>query len=183
MPGSLVGNSLSTQEVSVVSMDSVAARPTLLRRLAVACRREAVRLRVMAVAAELDEELAEGIDPRRELALTLRAAQICSPRYRRGLAAGIERLVREADAGEIILSAALPFQHEQVKVAKATLVSLAQALRSAEPVSPRGVALADRLIRDPDSPLYARTARGGLQLQAQAALEQLQGGGAFSGLR
>jgi hypothetical protein len=138
-------------------------------------RRPALKLRVFIRRTRLDEELAEGIDPGSRPALALRAIQLVRPRYRRRLAGSVERIVADFDADRgFWLSAAVPFLRDQVAEARGTLLALANALRTAERVHPRGVALVSRLLLDPaSSPLYVRSARGALQLKAQAALDCL----------
>lgn len=157
----------------MASVDSAASRP-LGRRLADLARRQALKLRVFAWRTQLDEELARGVDPGSRPALALRAAQLLRPRYRRLMAASLERLIEELDADrDWRFSPAIPFVRDRVGEARGTLLSLAEALRAAEHVQPRGVATVSNLLNDPASPLYVGTARGALQLQAQAALDYL----------
>jgi len=88
----------------------------------------------------------------------------------------LKRIVDDFDADRgWWLTAAVPFVRDQVAEARDTLLWLAEALLTAEEIHPRGVALATRLLTDPDSPLYVRSARGALQRQAQTALDQLVG--------
>jgi hypothetical protein len=160
----------------VASVGSVPARPCGRRVLDLA-RRQVLRLHVLVLHSRLDRALAGGADPASQAALGLRAAQLLRPRYRRRLAASVERLVDDLDANRgWWLSAAIPYLHDQGAEARGTLLSLAFALRASERVQPRGVAMVDKLVRDPtSSPLFVRTARGALQLQAQTALECLLG--------
>jgi hypothetical protein len=103
----------------------------------------------------LDAQLAAGLDPQSDPALALRARQLIRARSRRRLARSVEHLVEEVDADRNWwLSAAVPFLRDQVVAARGTLTALAGALRDAEPISPRGVAITSRLITDPASPLY-----------------------------
>jgi hypothetical protein len=99
------------------------------------------------------------------------------------LAVSLERLIKELDADRgWWFSAAIPFMRDQAAEARGTLLLLARALRTAERVHPRGVAMVDKLLRDPSSsPLYVRTARGALQLRAQTALACLVPTSAWSG--
>jgi hypothetical protein len=142
-------------------------------------RRPALSLRVFVWRSRLDEELAAGADPGARPALALRAAQLVSPRHRRQAAACVERLVEDFDADRgWWFSAAIPFLRDQVAEARGTLLSLAEAVRVAERVEPRGMALLSKLLRHPaSSPLYVRTAHGALQLRAQTALAYLVGEG------
>jgi hypothetical protein len=137
-------------------------------------RRLALRVHVFFGRSRLDEQLAAGADPGAQPELTLRAAQLVRPRQRRRLAARAEWLVAEYDAERgWWLSAAIPCLRVQVREARGTLLSLAEALRAADRIQPRGVALLSKLLSDPASPLYVHTPSGALLLRAQTALEYL----------
>jgi hypothetical protein len=124
----------------------------------------------------LDARLAAGIDPASEFVLVARAAQLLSQPHRRRLAASIERVVDEADAGKPpSWGPAVPVVRAQVVEARASLLFIAHLLRFADRVRPRGVAIVDRLLTDGGSALYLRSARGAVELQAQAALDHLVG--------
>jgi hypothetical protein len=157
-------------------MDSVADRP-LAQRLADLVRSQLLEVRVAATRTRLDERIAAGVRPDSRVELALRADQLVRPRYRRRLASYVEGLVAEFDADRgWWLAAPVPYLRPQVAEARSTLLSLAQVLRHAERVRPRGVAIVSRLLWDPaSSPLYVRTARGALQLHAQTALDHLLG--------
>ena len=117
-----------------------------------------------------------GEDPASDPALALRADQLRSDRHRRRLAGWIERLVREVDlsgARPSAISAAVPVVGDQVRPARESLLSVAQTLRLAEQVSPRGVAMVERLLTNADSVIYTVSARGALELQIQMALDYL----------
>jgi hypothetical protein len=120
-----------------------------------------------------DAQLAGGADPQSDPAVA-RARQLTRRRYRRRLAASVQRLVEDLDAdpGSYVTSA-VPFRLDQVAEARGTLLSVAGALRDVEQVDPRGVAMTLRLITDPTSPLYVPAAGGTLRLRAQAALRRL----------
>jgi hypothetical protein len=153
-----------------------AARQLQGRPLADLGRRPALRLRVLATRGHLDGQLAAGADPDGTETLKLRAAQLLRPRYRRRLATAVEHLVDELEVHRgHRLSSAVPFLRDQVAEARSTLVSLASVLRASERVHPRGVAMVWRLLSDPASPLYLRTAPGGLERHAQVALDCLVG--------
>jgi hypothetical protein len=145
------------------------------RRLGALARRSALRFQTLVRRGKLDRALADGVDPAAHPALAARAAQLVGPRSRRALATSLERLVRELDTGPTpSLSAAAPFEREQAREARESLLGLASALRAADAVRPRGVALVAQLLTDPESsPLYVRSAGGALHLKAQAALDHL----------
>ena len=148
-----------------------------VRQVAHSVRRRLCRVRLVLYRGRLDAELAAGADPKTDPALALRARRLIRPRNRQRLAASLEHLVDDAagDPGSYV-SSAVPFQRDQVAVARGTLLSLAGALRDIDPVDPRGVAMTLRLITDPTSPLYVQTATGALQLRAHAALRRLLAG-------
>jgi hypothetical protein len=124
----------------------------------------------------LDAELAAGADPNSTETLRLRATQLLRPRYRRRLARAVQHLVHELDGQRgPRLSSAIPFLRDQVAEARSTLLSLARVLSASERVHPRGVAMVWRLLSDPASPLYLRTAAGALERHAQLALDCLVG--------
>jgi hypothetical protein len=171
VPGSLVGESSSTQEVPVASIDSVASVP-LGRRFVEFAQRQALRLQVLVTRWELDQELAEGIDSDSTPALALRSTQLLRSRHRRLLARGIDRRIKDADRGHRPWEA-VPLARDQIAEARETLLCIAQVLSASASVHPRGVAKVRRLLFDGTSPVYLRTVRGVLELQARVALECL----------
>jgi hypothetical protein len=103
-------------------------------------------LRAVLFRGRLDAQLAAGLDPQTDPALALRARRLIRARSRRRLAHSVKQLAEEVDADRNgWLSAAVPFLRDQVVEARGTLVALAGALRDAEPVNPRGVAMTLRL--------------------------------------
>ena len=134
------------------------------------------RLRARWSHLSLDERLAAGVDPASDPALATRAAQLCSPRHRRRLASWVERVAAAPEsAGRRGVSSAVPIVPEQVAVAHDSLLALARELRETrQPVHPRGVAIARRLLTDSDSNLYTRTGRGAVEIQVQAARRALR---------
>jgi hypothetical protein len=173
VPGSLVGESSSTQEVPVPSTYSVAS-VALGRRFVEFGQRQALRWQVLVTRWALDQELAEGIDSDSTPARALRSTQLLRPRHRRVLARGIERLIKNADR-DPRLSSAVPLARDQIAEARETLLCIAQVLSGSPRVHPRGVAMVRRLLCDGTSPVYLRTVRGALELQARVALECLVG--------
>jgi hypothetical protein len=121
----------------------------------------------------IDAELARGADPEGDPALARRARQLTRARYRRRLAASVDRLVAEIDSDPSgYRSSAVPVRRDQVAEARGTLVAIAGALRDLDSVNPQGVALTLRLITDPASPLYSGSAHA-LRREAGEALERL----------
>jgi hypothetical protein len=164
VPGSLVGGFVVDQGALVAPSDS-----RLVRNLA-------LRLWARCVHWKVDERLAAGIDPATDRVLTARAAQLLSVRHRRRLAAGIERIVAEADAApHPAFSAVVGTARDQVVEARTSLLFLAHVLRHADPIGARGVAIVDRLMTDGRSVLYRGGVRGAVALRVQTALDCLVG--------
>ena len=137
-------------------------------------RGSALWIRVQWSYRSLDDRLVAGSDPASDPALAMRAARLRSARYRRRLAASIERLMQEPRADRWSgMSAAVPVVRDQVTAARDSLSLLARMLRDAEDVRPRGVATVVRLLTDANSVVYTDSARGALELQVQAALRFL----------
>ena len=106
----------------------------------------------------------------------IRMDLICSPRSRKRLADGLERVVAQAEAPRPTPSArtaVAPIAREDVHGARTLMLDLARRLRSPEPVDPEGVLLLRRLLSDPASPLSSHNGNGSLfraLLEADAAL-------------
>jgi hypothetical protein len=101
----------------------------------------------------LDRELAEAVRPDSDPARALRARQLSSWRCRRHLANGLRLLVAEARRPPNAMWPTLvPLNRQQVVEAGAPLLLLADRLVEDEEASPRAVALASFLVRDPYSP-------------------------------
>ena len=88
----------------------------------------------------LDSTLAAGVDPEAEPALSLRAGQLARPATRRALAGTLEELVDAAGAPH--LGPQPPLRRGAVLAARPTLRSLAELLRSGDPMPTRALALA-----------------------------------------
>lgn len=112
-------------------------------------RRAAVRFKAPA----LDARLAVGEDPAEDVALACRSLQLTSTRSRRGLAAGLERAL-STPVVHAAFSAAVPANRRAVALGRPALQQLASALRSRDSVEPRGVALVQVLLTEPDSALF-----------------------------
>ncbi len=112
------------------------------------------RLRSRLAALQLDHRLVAGEDPVSDPALACRAAQLTRRRCRDQLAGGLERLL-SLTRRRAAFSAAIPFDRRAVEIARPALEQLAIALRSPQPIQPRGVALTRLLLTDPCSAVYA----------------------------
>jgi hypothetical protein len=111
----------------------------------------------------LDRKLAGGADPLASPALARRASVLVSPRTRRRLACGLERVVHEMERPARSVTAAVPVQRREVLVARDDLLLLAAALRGAAHPDPAGVAGASLLLTDGAGPVYAPCPPGALR--------------------
>ncbi len=88
--------------------------------------------------------------------MLVRRARVLNRRYRSGIADALRKLVVAARCGDLNRFAAeLPLRTREVLENEPLILTLADELEAGESVSPRGVILADRLVRDGDSPIYA----------------------------
>ena len=125
-------------------------------------------------AGELDDQLAAGVSPGASALLTIRSERLISRRYRARVAAGLARVVRDAEATTRGFSAAVRPDRREVIAARTVLATLDRRLRAAEPVSPRGVAMLESLLTDGASPLYRPTEPGALGSRLRAAAAALE---------
>jgi len=113
-----------------------------------------LRLRARLRRPWLDREIVRGADRPGDRALALREGQLTRRRERRRLASRLEQVLADRPS-QPRLSSAVPIDHRAVRVAKPILTELILSLRSIDPVEPRGVVLAWRLLTDASSPIYA----------------------------
>jgi hypothetical protein len=113
------------------------------------------RLRTAWRAAELDEALADGEDPLKTEELALRACQLVKPAKRAELARSVEVIVKQVAAGgPSPVPGPTILRREPVARNRRGLQALARRLRDEGMHCLPGLAMADRLIRFGDSPLY-----------------------------
>jgi hypothetical protein len=101
-----------------------------------------------------------------------RMLELTSPRHRHGVAAEAARLSRELDAAT--LPGAVPLNRSAVRPYRHELEAISAALEGGQPVSARGVLLAEDLLSSPSSPLYDRDAVGTLQPRLRRVLSALK---------
>ncbi len=131
------------------------------------------RLRARLMPGALDRQLAAGADPRRSPALAARAERLVSPRSRKGIAIGFDRIVEAAAEPPAVLAPAAPLRREAVLAAAAELEMLATLLREVEATAPCGVAQAWLLLVDGAGPLYFDSGDDCIRRAARAAAEAL----------
>jgi hypothetical protein len=108
---------------------------------------------------ELDELIADEDRPAASELRAARGRQLVTVRQRAALAAQIEECVAAAVSdirGQQRRTSVwlVDVRDTEVRAAAAELLDLAYALRASGRVEPRGVAMATRLVRDGESPLY-----------------------------
>lgn len=121
-------------------------------------------------AGSLDRELARGDTPESCEYLAVRAQQLSSPRYRRALAASLQRLVtgeRSTASMQYLIG------RKRVAAAADELSDLAERLRQPGLVSAHGVAMVSELLREGNGPLYQDRGPAALRHAAQRAIQAL----------
>ena len=135
----------------------------------------AVRIRTRLGRAELDRELANGVDPAGSAELRLRAEQLSSPRERARIANALVETLGDARRGHPMTLRVRP-QRKAVRAAADEILAVVLRLRDEQPVGIPGVAKAARLVDDRSGPLYRHNA-GDLDqaiASAHAALDATQ---------
>lgn len=135
---------------------SWAARPGLGLRLRTWWRRD-----------RLDEQLANGDDPRTSAELTLRAEQLGTAAARVRLARDLDGVLREARDQAPQIHRLV--RRRQVQECAEELLALARRLRDDQPIALRGAAMTAHLLSDARGPLYYERASVPLQQAIRAA--------------
>ena len=120
----------------------------------------------------IDEQLLAGRPADGDPVITARLTRLLDTRYRAAVAAALRRLVnaaRQRRPGR--LDPYAPIRGIQVLELEPLFLSLASELDGEREVNPRGVILADRLIRDGTSPVYWR---GDMSISAESARRSLE---------
>lgn len=131
-----------------------------------------LRFRVRWNALALDRELADGADPSSSEELGLRAKQLANPKMRIKVAHGIGRVIELADRGSAagLATTRVPFRREQVQASRQQLLELAARVSSKGPHPVKGLAMANLLVEDGDSPLYVHDRPHRLERAVKATL-------------
>ena len=123
---------------------------------------------------DLDRRLAEGADPGADPLLQARAEHLVAPACRASLAAGLERVVATVDKPISPLTAVVPVRRRPVRGARHELMRLAGELRHMPGPRPRGVAMAERLLIEPSSPLYTASSSDEVARAARDAADAMR---------
>jgi hypothetical protein len=113
------------------------------------------RLLARVRARSLDDRLLAGERPEKSRQLMARSARLVDPGYRSDVAAALRKMLDDAEhARRIFLKAQVQLREPKIIAVRSQIRELADQLEADAVVSPRGVILADRLIRDGNSPLF-----------------------------
>jgi hypothetical protein len=113
------------------------------------------RLLARVRAHSLDDRLLAGAEPEASRQLRARSARLVEPGYRSEVASALRQMLDDAEhARRIFLKAQVRLREFQIIEARSLIRDLADQLEADPAVSPRGVILADRLIRDGNSPMF-----------------------------
>lgn len=106
-------------------------------------------------ARSLDERLLAGAPPEESRLLLARSAEILDPHNRNGVARALREMLDDAEHARMnYMRAQVVLRDFQLVKARSQIRDLADMVGGNEPVSPRGVILADRLVRDGESPMF-----------------------------
>jgi ATP-dependent DNA ligase len=113
------------------------------------------RILARARARTLDERLLAGARPAESRLTMARSAELLDPRYRSEVAEALRDMLDAAEhARRNYLRAQLTLREFDLVKARTQIRDLADALEGSAAANPRGVILADRLVRDGNSPMY-----------------------------
>jgi len=120
----------------------------------------------------IDDQLLAGRTPNGDAVARARLTWLLDIRYRSKLAWALRRLLDAARRpGLSRFVAEIPVQAREVLDTEPLILQLAADLEADEAVSPRGVILVDRLIRDGNSPVYWRC---GMAIKANPPKESVE---------
>ena len=113
----------------------------------------------------LDRRIALGADLGESPELA-RARQLSSRRCRAGLAAGLRRMVEAAEEPRPLLTSQVPLNRRAIRAQRELFLEVASDLESPDELSPRGVALVERLLTDGALAVLRRGKRRGAARRA-----------------
>ena len=132
-----------------------------------------LRMKVALRRLALTEQLADGADPTSTPALALRASQLTSPRRRRQMARTLRRTVTEARQPSVTRALTSIINRRAVMASADAIQVTIGRLASPEPVTPKGMAMLERMITDGSSSLYSPAEPGSLRRQLLVAKAEL----------
>jgi hypothetical protein len=113
------------------------------------------RLLARVRARSLDDRLLAGEQPEESRQLMARSARLLEPGYRSDVAAALREMLDAAEhARRLFFKAQVQLREPQIIAVRSLIRDLADQLETDPAVSPRGVILADRLVRDGDSAMF-----------------------------
>ena len=112
-----------------------------------------MRLRVRLRARRIDDRLLAGEPPEASMEGQIRRDMLLDPRYRASVADALRRMVAIGGHRKV-LGAGLHVKRKELHDFGPLILSLADEVEGEPDVRPRGVILADRLVRDGESPVY-----------------------------
>jgi hypothetical protein len=131
------------------------------------------KLRLAVRRRRLTEDLARGIEPVSSSDHALRAAELTSPKSRKQLAKSYSRTLDEAHRRPPV-SRMVIMKRGAVLEAEDAINSMIERLRSPDPVTPQGMAMADQILTASEwSPLYNYAEPGTLRRQVVITTEAL----------
>jgi len=133
-----------------------------------------VRIRTARHRGDLTRALADGVDPRSSEELSLRATQLTGTGSRRNIARSMRRAVAEAQKPPMTRARMVIIHRPAVLEAEEAISEMIRRLSGPQPVSARGMAIAELLLNDgPRSPLYNDAEPGSLRRAVAAATQAL----------
>lgn len=144
------------------------------------------RLLARCLAPSLDQQLADGVRPEANAVLAARAMVLTSVRYRRGLAASLQRvlaasvspqarprlMVASRSAGAV-RQPHVQLRRDRIACSASELNGLARSLAGPSPVPAQGVAMVSQLLADGGGPLYRVGSRDNLDVIIERAAQAL----------
>ena len=144
------------------------------------------RLLARCLAPSLDRRLAGGVRPEENTVLAARAMVLTSVRYRRGLAASLQRTLAASVSPQTrprVMTASrsagtarqlyVPLRRDRIAGSASELDGLARSLAGQSPVPAQGVAMVSQLLADGGGPLYRVGARDDLDAIVERAAQAL----------
>jgi hypothetical protein len=133
-----------------------------------------LRMRVAVKRDTLTRELAQGADPTATPERALRASQLTSGRRRRQMIRTWRRAIAEARQPAVTRAMVGIINRRAVLEAEDAIQELIERLRSPDPVTAKGMAMAERIVTDgASSPLYNPSGRGTLRRLMLVATAEL----------